>query len=94
MPKTGDLVVDMPPGEGVKGIDEPAVLYTNNGTDDSPAVLGRVTIDPKYIAARDGFFTFPTQTLLKVTADAGRAGPPRSSPVRTSRPTPRLSTPR
>ncbi|GFG52884.1 hypothetical protein MAGR_43250 [Mycolicibacterium agri] len=71
MPKTGDLVVDMPPGEGVKGIDEPAVLYTNNGTDDSPAVLGRVTIDPKYIAARDGFFTFPTQTLLKVTADAG-----------------------
>jgi len=71
MPKTGDLVVDMPPGPGVKGIDEPGVLYTNNGTENSPAVLGKVTIDPKYIAARDGFFTFPTQTLLKVTPDSG-----------------------
>ena len=71
MPKTGDLVVDMPPAPGVKGIDEPGVLYTNNGTENSPAVLGKVTIDPKYIAARDGFFTFPTQTLLKVTPDSG-----------------------
>ena len=71
MPKSGDLVVDMPPGPGVKGIDEPGVLYTNNGTKDAPAVLGTVTIDPKYIAARDGFFTFPTQTLLKVTPDSG-----------------------
>lgn len=72
MPKTGDLVVDMPPGQNVKGIDEPGVLYTNSGTENSPAVLGRVTIDPKYIAARDGFFTFPTQTLLKVTPDEGQ----------------------
>ncbi|MGH3674481.1 MAG: multicopper oxidase domain-containing protein [Mycobacterium sp.] len=71
MPKTGDLVVDMPPGPGVKGISEPGVLYTNNGTENSPAVLGTVTIDPKHIAARDGFFTFPTQTLLKVTPDSG-----------------------
>ncbi len=71
MPKTGDLVVDMPPGPGVKGIDEPGVLYTSNGTKNAPAVLGRVTIDPKYIAARDGFFTFPTQILLKVTPDGG-----------------------
>lgn len=71
MPKTGDLVVDMPPGRGVKGIDEPGVLYTNDGTANSPAVLGTVTIDPKYIAARDGFFTFPTQTLLKVTPEVG-----------------------
>lgn len=75
MPRSGDLVVDMPPAQGVKGISEPAVLYTNSadsaGTRNSPAVLGTVTIDPKYIAARDGFFTFPTQTLLKVTPDAG-----------------------
>jgi FtsP/CotA-like multicopper oxidase with cupredoxin domain len=71
MPRSGDLVVDMPPGPGVKGIDEPGVLYTNNGTKNAPAVLGRVTIDPKYIAARDGFFTFPTQTLLHVTPDTG-----------------------
>ncbi len=75
MPKSGDLVVDMPPGPGVKGIDEPGVLYTNTGdlagTKNAPAVLGRVTIDPRYIAARDGFFTFPTQTLLKVTPGSG-----------------------
>jgi FtsP/CotA-like multicopper oxidase with cupredoxin domain len=75
MPKSGDLVVDMPPGQGVKGISEPGVLYTNSGdsagTKNSPAVLGTVTIDPKYIAARDGFFSFPTQTLLKVTPDSG-----------------------
>jgi FtsP/CotA-like multicopper oxidase with cupredoxin domain len=71
MPRSGDLVVDMPPQPGVKGISEPGVLYTNNGTKNSPAVLGTVTIDPKYIAARDGFFTFPTQTLLHVTPDSG-----------------------
>ena len=47
MPRTGDLVVDMPPKPGVKGIDNPAVLYTNNGTENSPAVLGTVTIDPQ-----------------------------------------------
>jgi FtsP/CotA-like multicopper oxidase with cupredoxin domain len=71
MPKTGDLVLDMPPKDGVKGISQPGVLYTNNGTKNSPAVLGTVTIDPKYISARDGFFTFPTQTLLHVTPDSG-----------------------
>jgi FtsP/CotA-like multicopper oxidase with cupredoxin domain len=71
MPKSGDLVVDMPPKDGVKGISEPGVLYTNNGTKNSPAVLGTVTIDPKYISARDGFFTFPTQILLHVTPDSG-----------------------
>ena len=53
------------------GIDEPGVLYTNNGTENSPAVLGTVTVDPKYISYADGFFTFPTQTLLQVTPDSG-----------------------
>ena len=52
-------------------IDEPGVLYTNNGTENSPAVLGTVTVDPKYISCADGFFTFPTQTLLQVTPDSG-----------------------
>nr|WP_090275997.1 multicopper oxidase domain-containing protein [Mycolicibacterium komanii]CRL69125.1 putative multicopper oxidase [Mycolicibacterium komanii] len=75
MPESGDLVIDMPPKPGVKGISEPAVLYTNNGTEDSPAVLGTVTIKPEHIAARDGFFTFPTQTLLTAgpAGDRGRA---------------------
>ena len=71
MPTSGDLVVDMPPKDGVKGILESGVLYTNNGTKNSPAVLGTVSIDPKYISARDGFFTFPTQVLLRATPDSG-----------------------
>ena len=47
------------------------MLYTNNGTKNSPAVLGTVTVDPAYISYTDGFFTFPTQTLLHATPDSG-----------------------
>lgn len=70
MPETGDLVLDMPPLEGAKPVTEPGVLYTNNGTDRPPAVLGTVTVDPAVISYADGFFTFPTQTLLHVTPDS------------------------
>ena len=55
----------------------PAVLYTNNGTENSPAVLGKLTVDPKYISYADGFFMFPTQTLMHVTPDTA-AGPDHS----------------
>jgi FtsP/CotA-like multicopper oxidase with cupredoxin domain len=71
MPKTGDLVVEMPPLPGAKPATGPGILYTNNGTKNSPAVLGTVTVDGAYISYADGFFTFPTQTLLHVTPDAG-----------------------
>ena len=71
MPQSGDLVLDMPPLEGAKPVSNPGVLYTNNGTENSPAVLGTVTIDPSIISYADGFFTFPTQKLLHVTADSG-----------------------
>ncbi|HZA09471.1 multicopper oxidase domain-containing protein [Mycobacterium sp.] len=71
MPKTGDLVLEMPPMPGAKPVTNPGILYTNNGTKNYPAVLGTVTVDPKYISYADGFFTFPTQTLLHVTPDAG-----------------------
>lgn len=71
MPATGDLVVEMPPMENIEPITSPGVLYTNNGTENPPAVLGTVTVDPRYISYADGFFTFPTQTLLHVTPDAG-----------------------
>jgi hypothetical protein len=35
-------------------------------------VLGAVTVDPAYLSYADGFFTFPTQTLLHITPDAGQ----------------------
>ncbi len=67
---------------GRKAITDPGVLYTNNGTKNPPAVLGTVTVDPKYISYADGFFVFPTQTLIRATPDTAaradhgvRAGP-------------------
>lgn len=72
MPKSGDLVLDIPPLEGAKPVTNPGVLYTNDGTDNPPAVLGTVTVDPSVISYADGFFTFPTQTLLRATAGGGQ----------------------
>jgi FtsP/CotA-like multicopper oxidase with cupredoxin domain len=72
MPPSGDLVVDLPALPGVKPVTNPGVLYTNNGTPNPSAVLGTVTVDPSVISYRDGFFTFPTQTLLRVTPAAGQ----------------------
>jgi FtsP/CotA-like multicopper oxidase with cupredoxin domain len=71
MPKDGDLVLDMPPLPGAQRVTNPGVLYTNNGTPNPTAVLGTVTVDPSVISYRDGFFTFPTQTLLHVTPERG-----------------------
>jgi FtsP/CotA-like multicopper oxidase with cupredoxin domain len=69
MPKQGDLVLEFPPDPKAKEITDPAVLYTNNGTKNSPAVLGKLSVDPKYISYADGFFVFPTQTLIHATPD-------------------------
>ena len=74
MPKEGDLSWNSPPDPGAKPIVNPGVLYTNNGTKNPPAVLGTLTVDPKYISYADGFFVFPTQTLISATPDtSGRA---------------------
>ena len=56
---------------GAKPVSNPGVLYTNDGSDNPPAELGTVTVDPAHISYTDGFFTFPTQALLHVTPDAG-----------------------
>ncbi|MDT5312460.1 MAG: hypothetical protein QOE74_1480 [Mycobacterium sp.] len=69
MPKQGDLVLEFPPDPKATEITDPAVLYTNNGTKNTPAVLGRLSVDPKYISYADGFFVFPTQTLIHATPD-------------------------
>lgn len=72
IPKEGDLVLEMPPlGSGAKTINAPGVLYTNDGTENPPAVLGTLTVEPSAYSYRDGFFVFPTQMLVKATSTEG-----------------------
>ncbi|KJF19744.1 copper oxidase [Rhodococcus sp. AD45-ID] len=71
MPESGDLVLEMPPLDGAQPVSNPGILYTNNGTDNPPAELGTVTVDPSVISYADGFFTFPTQQLIRATPDEG-----------------------
>jgi len=56
----------------------PGVLYTNTGDwagkKNPPAVLVTLTADPKYISYADGFFVFPTQTLIHATPDTTGEG--------------------
>jgi len=74
MPKEGDLVLEFPPDPKAKEITDQGVLYTNNGTKNPPAVLGNISVDPKYISYADGFFVFPTQTLIHATPDTSGQG--------------------
>ncbi|MBJ7340885.1 multicopper oxidase domain-containing protein [Mycolicibacterium sp.] len=78
MPARGDLVLEFPPDPKATEITDPAVLYTNNGTENTPAVLGKLSVDPKYISYADGFFVFPTQTLIRATPDT--SGPGQTTP--------------
>ena len=74
MPKQGDLVLEFPPDPRATPVSNPGVLYTNNGTKNPPAVLGTLHVDPKYVSYADGFFVFPTQTLLRATPDTSGEG--------------------
>ncbi|MGH3643581.1 MAG: multicopper oxidase family protein, partial [Mycobacterium sp.] len=74
MPAHGDLVLEFPPDPRAQPVVNPAVLYTNNGTKNPPAVLGTLTVDPKYVSYADGFFVFPTQTLIHATPDTSGQG--------------------
>jgi FtsP/CotA-like multicopper oxidase with cupredoxin domain len=68
MPQTGDLVLSMPPlGRGAKTLSQPGIVYTNNGTPNSPAILGNLSVLPSAISYNDGFFVFPTQELVRAT---------------------------
>ncbi|MBI3225890.1 MAG: multicopper oxidase domain-containing protein [Mycolicibacterium cosmeticum] len=78
MPKDGDLVLEFPPNPEAKPLVLPGVVYTNNGTRNTPAVLGTLTVDPKYMSFADGFFVFPTQTLIHATPDT--SGPGQTTP--------------
>ncbi len=75
MPAKGDLVLEMPDrGGGARTMTMPGVLYTNDGTENPPAVLGSLTVLPSAISYADGFFVFPTQVLARATAPQG-SGP-------------------
>ncbi len=73
MPAKGELVLEMPSrGGGARTITAPGVLYTNNGTDNPPAVLGSLSAAPSAVSYADGFFIFPTQVLAKAVPSQGR----------------------
>ncbi len=79
IPAEGDLVLEMPQIEKSapngqfdpsKTISSPGVLYTSNGTENPPAILGNLSVSPKHISYFDGFFIFPTQVLARARAVA------------------------
>ena len=73
IPAEGELVLEMPErGGGAKTIGAPGVLYTSNGTENPPAVIGALSVLPSAVSYADGFFVFPTQVLAKATASEGR----------------------
>ena len=72
IPSEGDLILEMPErGGGAKTITEAGVLYSNNGTDHPPAVLGSLSVLPSAVSYADGFFVFPTQVLARATGSGG-----------------------
>ena len=72
IPAEGELILEMPPrGGGAKTITTPGVLYTNNGSDNPPALLGSLSALPSAISYADGFFVFPTQVLAKAVPSEG-----------------------
>lgn len=73
MPETGDLILEMPSrGGGAKTINMPGILYTNDGTENPPAILGFLSVLPSAISYADGFFLFPTQVLAKAVPSEGQ----------------------
>ena len=73
MPAKGDLVLSLPPlGSRAKTMTAPAVLYTNNGTPNPPAVLGTVSVKASVASYADGFFVFPSQELVRANTSGGQ----------------------
>jgi len=73
MPKTGGLRLEIPPrGRGQKALSAPGIMYTNNGTPNSPAQLGTISVAPSAISYVDGFFAFPSQVLMKAVPAPGQ----------------------
>lgn len=76
IPNEGELVLEMPSrGAGARTITAPGVLYTSNGTDSPPAILGDLSVLPSAVSYFDGFFAFPTQVLARAvpSSESGEA---------------------
>jgi FtsP/CotA-like multicopper oxidase with cupredoxin domain len=72
IPAEGELILEMPPrGGGAKTITAPGVLYTSDGTDNPPALLGSLSVLPSAVSYADGFFVFPTQVLARAVPSQG-----------------------
>ncbi|HZY98652.1 MAG TPA: multicopper oxidase domain-containing protein [Candidatus Baltobacteraceae bacterium] len=73
MPQKGSLRLELPGlGSSGRAVSAPGILYTNDGTKNPPAVLGSLSILPQSISYADGFFLFPSQTLLNAMPDEGQ----------------------
>ena len=73
MPSKGSLRLELPGlGSGARTLSAPGVLYTNDGTRNPPVRLGTLSVLPSAISYADGFFIFPSQTLLDANPDAGQ----------------------
>ena len=48
------------------------MLYTNDGTENPPAVLGSLSVLPQAVSYYDGFFVSPTQVLARATTSGGK----------------------
>ena len=71
MPHEGELVLEMPPADDLAAIEREGILYTSDGTDQPPAVLGTITVEPSAITFDDGFYKSPTQVLARVRPEPG-----------------------
>ncbi|MGY8661571.1 multicopper oxidase domain-containing protein [Bradyrhizobium sp. UFLA05-109] len=73
MPDRGDLILEMPErGAGARAENAPGILYTSNGTENPPAVLGTLSVLPSAVSYYDGFFLFPTQVLARAVTQGDR----------------------
>lgn len=73
MPQKGGLRMELPGlGSGSRALTAEGVLYTNDGTKNPPAHLGSLSVLPESISYADGFFVFPSQTLMNAVPDEGK----------------------
>jgi FtsP/CotA-like multicopper oxidase with cupredoxin domain len=73
IPDQGELVLEMAPrGGDVRTMTAPGIVYTNDGTENPPAELGYLSVEPSALSYHDGFFVFPTQVLATAVPSEGK----------------------